>query len=141
MKAANLYAPGDIRYEEVPVPQPGPGEVLIKVKACGVCGSDIARVMQTGTYRFPTIPGREFAGEVVDSGPGTETITAGQRETGGNMLGAWLTESSLSEFTSRKFGPHIGPHWPTITTRSAGFEVVLSAHSPAAPARNTKDNA
>lgn len=81
MKAANLHAPGDIRCEEVPVPEPGPGEVLIKVKACGVCGSDIPRVMQTGTYRFPTIPGHEFSGEVVGGGPGTETITPGQRVT------------------------------------------------------------
>jgi L-iditol 2-dehydrogenase len=81
MKAANLYAPGDIRFEKVPVPQPGPGEVLIKVKACGVCGSDIPRVMQTGTYRFPTIPGHEFTGEVVSGGPGTEFITAGLRVT------------------------------------------------------------
>jgi L-iditol 2-dehydrogenase len=81
MKAANLYAPGDIRCEDVPIPQPGPGEVLIKVKACGVCGSDISRVMQTGTYRFPTIPGHEFTGEVVSGGSGTETITAGLRVT------------------------------------------------------------
>ncbi len=64
MKAARLYAPGDIRVEEVPVPVPGEGWVLVKVKACGVCGSDIPRVMKTGTYRFPTIPGPEFAGEV-----------------------------------------------------------------------------
>lgn len=81
MKTANLYAPGDIRFEKVPVPQPGPGEVLVKVKACGVCGSDIPRVMQTGTYRFPTIPGHEFAGEVVRGGPGTESITPGLRVT------------------------------------------------------------
>jgi L-iditol 2-dehydrogenase len=81
MKAANLYAPGDIRFEMVPVPQPGPGEVLIKVQACGVCGSDIPRVMQTGTYRFPTIPGHEFAGEIVAVGPGAEDIAIGLRVT------------------------------------------------------------
>ena len=68
MKAANLYAPGDIRVEHVRNPEPGPGEVLIKVKACGICGSDISRVMETGTYRFPTIPGHEFSGEVVGHG-------------------------------------------------------------------------
>jgi len=79
MKAANLYAPGDIRMEEVPVPEPGEGQVLLKVKACGVCGSDISRVMETGTYRFPTIPGHEFAGEVVDLGPGVDGIPLGLR--------------------------------------------------------------
>ena len=62
MKAANLYAPGDIRVEQVPIPAPKEEEALIKVKAVGVCGSDISRVMETGTYRFPTIPGHEFSG-------------------------------------------------------------------------------
>jgi L-iditol 2-dehydrogenase len=81
MKAANLYAPGDIRVEEVPLPHPAEGEVLISVKACGVCGSDIPRVMQTGTYRFPTIPGHEFTGEVVELGPGTEDVARGLRVT------------------------------------------------------------
>ena len=81
MKAANLYAPGDIRFEEGLAPRPGTSEVLIKVKACGVCGSDIPRVMQTGTYRFPTIPGHEFAGEVAAVGPGVEDIAAGLRVT------------------------------------------------------------
>ncbi|MER3405419.1 MAG: hypothetical protein C4289_09910, partial [Chloroflexota bacterium] len=39
MKAARLYGPRDLRVEEVPEPSPGPGEVLIKVRACGVCPS------------------------------------------------------------------------------------------------------
>ena len=81
MKAANLYAPGDIRAEEVPVPEPKEGQVLIKVKACGVCGSDISRVMETGTYHYPTIPGHEFAGEVVELGPETDAALLGKRVT------------------------------------------------------------
>ncbi|UCF91673.1 MAG: galactitol-1-phosphate 5-dehydrogenase [Desulfobacterales bacterium] len=81
MKAANLYAPGDLRVEAVPMPEPAAGEVLVKVKACGVCGSDISRVMETGTYHFPTIPGHEFAGEVVELGPGVAGITPGSRVT------------------------------------------------------------
>ncbi|MDO6732753.1 galactitol-1-phosphate 5-dehydrogenase [Marinovum sp. 2_MG-2023] len=65
MKAAVLHAPGDLRVEDVPVPDNlEPDEVLIKVAACGICGSDIGRVMVTGTYNFPTIPGHEFAGTV-----------------------------------------------------------------------------
>ncbi|MBI3991588.1 MAG: galactitol-1-phosphate 5-dehydrogenase [Candidatus Omnitrophica bacterium] len=70
MKAAVLHAPKDIRFEEVKTPRPGKGEVLIKVKAAGICGSDIPRVMETGTYHFPTIPGHEFGGEVVELGKG-----------------------------------------------------------------------
>jgi L-iditol 2-dehydrogenase len=64
MKADVLYAPGDLRCEEVPMPLPFDGEVIVKVKAAGVCGSDLDRVMHTGTYRLPCIPGHEFCGEI-----------------------------------------------------------------------------
>jgi L-iditol 2-dehydrogenase len=80
MKAANLYAPGDIRVEQVPIPAPKEGETLVKVKAAG-CGSDISRVMETGTYRFPTIPGHEFSGEVVELGSGAGGFSQGDRVT------------------------------------------------------------
>ena len=43
------------------------GEVLLKVHACGICGSDLPRVFTKGTYHFPTIPGHEFAGEIVEA--------------------------------------------------------------------------
>ena len=67
MKANVLHAVGDLRFEEVAMPVLKPGEVLVKVRACGICGSDVPRVFQNGTYHFPTIPGHEFAGEVVDA--------------------------------------------------------------------------
>jgi len=81
MKAVNLYAPGDLRVEQAPVPVPGEGEVLVKVKAVGVCGSDISRVMETGTYTFPTIPGHELGGEVAETGPGVDGSLVGGRVT------------------------------------------------------------
>lgn len=65
MKANVLYNINDLRYVEYPTPILDPGEVLIKVRACGICGSDINRVYKTGTYHFPTIIGHEFAGEIV----------------------------------------------------------------------------
>src|SRR5215207_9097869 len=69
MEAAVLHAPGDLRIEEVAVPDDlGPEDVLVKVMAAGICGSDIGRVMRTGTYRFPTIPGHEFAGVIAERG-------------------------------------------------------------------------
>ncbi len=67
MKALNLHAIGDLRYEEVATPIRKSGEVLLKVRACGICGSDLPRIFTKGTYHFPTIPGHEFAGEIVDS--------------------------------------------------------------------------
>lgn len=65
MKARVLHGVGDLRYEDAPIPKLKPDEVLLKVKACGICGSDIPRIFVNGTYHFPTIPGHEFAGEVV----------------------------------------------------------------------------
>lgn len=79
MRAAVLHAPGDLRVEDVAVPDAGPGEVLVRVMAAGICGSDIGRVMVTGTYRFPTIPGHEFAGVVEKTGPGVQSVAAGDR--------------------------------------------------------------
>ena len=66
MQACVLHAIGDLRVEEVPLPEPAPGEVRVRISACGICGSDIPRVFTKGTYNFPTIPGHEFSG-VVDS--------------------------------------------------------------------------
>lgn len=67
MKANVLHGVGDLRYEDVAMPTLKPGEVLVKVRACGICGSDVPRVFVNGTYHFPTVPGHEFAGEVVDA--------------------------------------------------------------------------
>lgn len=67
MKALNLHAVGDIRFETVALPVRRADEVLLKIHACGICGSDIPRIFTKGTYRFPTIPGHEFAGEIVDA--------------------------------------------------------------------------
>lgn len=64
MMAANLHAVGDLRYEEVPMPKVLDDEVLLAVKYCGICGSDVGRVLTKGTYHFPTIPGHEFAGVI-----------------------------------------------------------------------------
>lgn len=67
MKALNLHAVGDIRFETVPMPVRRADEVLLKIHACGICGSDLPRIFTKGTYHFPTIPGHEFAGEIVDA--------------------------------------------------------------------------
>jgi len=79
MTAAVLHAPGDLRIERVPVPEPGWKEVLIKVGACGICGSDVPRVMAKGTYSFPLIPGHEFAGTVAALGEEATSWREGDR--------------------------------------------------------------
>jgi len=62
--AAVLHGIGDLRIEDVPKPVPADDEVLVRIEYCGICGSDIPRIFKKGTYRFPTIPGHEFAGTV-----------------------------------------------------------------------------
>ena len=79
MNACVLHAIGDLRLEDTPVPQPKPGFALIKVAACGVCGSDVPRVFSKGTYRFPTIIGHEFAGVVCGTGAGVDSSLDGRR--------------------------------------------------------------
>ncbi len=67
MRATQLFDTGDIRTVDVAVPKPGPGEILIKVEAAGICGTD--RHLFKG--EFPSVPGKtlghEFSGIVVDS--------------------------------------------------------------------------
>ena len=65
MRAWVLHDIGDIRLSEMAMPEPGQGEVLVRVHAVGICGSDIPRIYQTGAHQMPLIPGHEFAGEVV----------------------------------------------------------------------------
>lgn len=79
MRAAVLHAPGDLRIERVPVPAVGPDDALVRVAACGICGSDVPRVRTTGTYRFPTIPGHEMAGVVEELGSKAGSTRAGLR--------------------------------------------------------------
>lgn len=79
MKACVLHAIGDLRVESVRTPAPREGEVLLRVGACGVCGSDIPRVFSKGTYSFPTIPGHEFAGTVEALGPKVDPAWMGKR--------------------------------------------------------------
>ena len=79
MDALVLHAVGDVRHETIPRPEPGPGEVLVRVGFCGVCGSDIPRVFVKGTYHFPTVCGHEFAGTVAAAGPGVDGYQPGDR--------------------------------------------------------------
>ena len=79
MKAWVLHETGDIRFETTDNPKPGRGEVLVAVKAAGICGSDIPRIYQTGAHRMPLIPGHEFSGVVQATGPDVALSWQGKR--------------------------------------------------------------
>lgn len=79
MKAWVLHGINDLRFEEVNTPIIGENEVLLAVKAVGICGSDIPRVFYTGTYSYPLIPGHEFAGQVAAVGAAVDAGWQGKR--------------------------------------------------------------
>ena len=79
MKAYVLHGIDDLRYEEIDRPAVKDGWALVKVKAAGICSSDVPRIFKTGTYHFPTVPGHEFCGEVTAVGSESDAALVGRR--------------------------------------------------------------
>lgn len=77
MKAAVLHAPQGLGVEDVPDPVPGFGEVLIRVRATGLCGTDYRIWSGDRPVRYPLIMGHEFFGDVVAVGEGVERVKPG----------------------------------------------------------------
>ncbi|MFR9727663.1 zinc-dependent dehydrogenase [Saccharopolyspora sp. MS10] len=80
MKVARFYAPGDIRIEQAPEPQAGPGELKLRVRNCSTCGTDL-KIMRHGHHHIdpPRVIGHEIAGEVVAVGEGATGFEPGDR--------------------------------------------------------------
>jgi L-iditol 2-dehydrogenase len=78
MRAAVYHGKDDVRLEEVPVPRIGPGELLIQVHTCGICGTDLKKI-STGSHSAPRIFGHETAGMVAQVGPGVASYSVGDR--------------------------------------------------------------
>ncbi|WP_213996818.1 zinc-dependent alcohol dehydrogenase [Tepidanaerobacter syntrophicus] len=79
MKAAVYYKPLDIRVENIEVPDIGPNDILIKVKYCGICGSDV-HSYKLGLYIKPgQIMGHEYCGEIVKVGENVKNLEVGER--------------------------------------------------------------
>ncbi len=83
MRPRVLHGAGDLRVEEVPIPPLGPDDVLVRVRACGVCASDVHYFLhgRIGKYVVdePMIVGHELAGDVVAVGPAVTRIAVGAR--------------------------------------------------------------
>jgi L-iditol 2-dehydrogenase len=78
MLAAVYRGKNDVRMETVPVPQIGPGEILLRVHTCGICGTDLKKIA-TGSHSAPRIFGHESSGVVVATGPGVSQFQPGDR--------------------------------------------------------------
>ncbi len=78
MKAAVVHGADDIRLEEVPLPTPEPGDIVVRVRASGICATDVKTLLGQGLPKeLPTILGHEIAGEVSALGAGVEDFAVG----------------------------------------------------------------
>ena len=89
VRAAVYYGPGDVRFEDMPVPVAGEGELLVDVATVGICGSDVGEYVHEphffpvkkrhpfSGHLGPTIPGHEFSGVVAAVGPGVDGFAVG----------------------------------------------------------------
>ena len=78
MRAVVYRGVNDVRLEEVPVPEVGPGEILVRVHTCGICGTDLKKIA-TGSHSAPRIFGHETAGVVAKTGKGVRQFKVGER--------------------------------------------------------------
>jgi L-iditol 2-dehydrogenase len=81
MQALVFHGPGDVRLENCKIPVAGPGEMLVRVKAAGVCGTDIRIYKGTKKIKAPRIIGHEFAGDIVALGENVKGFFPGERVT------------------------------------------------------------
>lgn len=89
MRAAMFYGPGKLRLEDVSGAEPGPGEVLVEVKAAATCGTDLKSYRRGHPKLFPVLPsrfGHEFAGVVTAVGDGVTDFAVGDRVTAANTV-------------------------------------------------------
>jgi L-iditol 2-dehydrogenase len=78
MRAVVYHGINDMRVETVPVPRIGPGELLVKIATCGICGTDLKKI-HFGSHSAPRIFGHEMAGVIVAAGPGVTSYSVGER--------------------------------------------------------------
>lgn len=78
MRAAVYRGINDVRVETVPVPKIGAGEVLVRIRVCGICGTDLKKI-HTGSHSAPRIFGHEMAGEIAAVGEGVRDWKIGDR--------------------------------------------------------------
>ncbi len=81
MKAVVFSEPNKLVVEDRPIPRIGDGDVLVKVHACGICGTDIHIFHGEHIVKFPVVPGHEFSGHIVEAGKDVANVKVGDRVT------------------------------------------------------------
>src|SRR5579859_105447 len=125
-KAVEVSAPGVLRVVERPITEPGPGQVRIRVEACGICHTDAATVM--GIYpglTLPRVPGHEVVGRIEALGSGVSRWKTGQRVGVGLMAG----EDGVCESCRR--GDMVNCEVPVVSgvTTDGGYAEVMIAEA------------
>jgi len=125
-KAVEVYAPGKLRVVERPVPEPGAGQVRIRVEACGICHTDSYTI--TGTYpglTLPRVPGHEIVGRIEALGSGVSKWKIGQRVGVGLIAG----EDGVCEPCRR--GDPVNCQNPVVSgvTADGGYAEVMIAEA------------
>jgi threonine dehydrogenase-like Zn-dependent dehydrogenase len=128
MLAVRTYGPRDYRIEEIPVPSPGPGEVLIEVEACGICASDMKCWLggelfwgsggKAGYVETPCVAGHEYAGRIIELGEG-----AGERHqvaVGDHVIAEQLVPCNECRFCRS------GHYWMCMRHHIFGFKRQLN---------------
>ncbi len=93
MKAAVLHGPLDLRMEDVALPTLSRNQVLVKIRASGICGSDV-NIYTGRTYEgvFPFVPGHEWSGDVEEVGEAVTTLKKGDRVVGETVVGCGVCD-------------------------------------------------
>lgn len=86
MKAAVLYGNEDIRYADWDTPAVRPGTVKVRVRATGICGSDVPRVLHNGAHFYPVVLGHEFSGDIAEIGEGVNGFAVGDTVSGAPLV-------------------------------------------------------
>lgn len=126
MKALVIEADKVLTYKDVPVPEIGEDDVLIRVHACGICGSDIPRVLHGGAHFYPLTVGHEFSGEIAACGAKAQGFAIGQHVTAAPLIPCGTCEAC------EQGNPAMCTHYSFVGSREAG----AMAEYVRVPARN-----
>ena len=122
MKALVLHGNEDLRYEDYPSPTLKAGYVRVHIKATGVCGSDVPRVLNNGAHFYPIVLGHEFSGVVTEVGEGVTRLKVGDTVSGAPLLPCMKCADCMKgDYSLCKHYDFIGSH----SDGSFGDEVVM----------------
>lgn len=124
MKAIVNTGPGQLTWQDLPVPEPGAHQVLVRTGACGICATDIKMIAGWDRTEFPAIPGHEWSGTVARVGSGVDPALTGCRCVGENV---WADGKEVGFEYPGGYGEYFVTEASKIHTLPATFPFELGA--------------